>query len=189
MKSQFKGRIFGCLSITAILFLGGCSGTTEPGTVAQDANLRVEILSSKIAEIDYQAKEGRVRLDVKPGKAVQEYLQVMIEVSNKSDSKKLNYSGWCEEGSFRKRAILTDEFGNTYSPKLHSSAIRMSNVEVVGHHTGSLYPGSSLTDVLVFEPPVDNATILTLQLPKAAYDELDLGTLTLRFTTESILKR
>jgi hypothetical protein len=189
MKHHEPTGLVALICILAILNVNGCSEPPEPGLVDQDANVRVEILGTKIGPVIYQAKDRRGKLEPRANQAKEPFLQITIEVLNNSQTKKLVYSGWCEDANQRKRATLADDHGNSYSPKLHSSAVLMTNVEVAGHHTGSLYPGSSMNDVLIFEVPVDTASFLTLTLPKSAYDETQSGSLKLRFPTSSIQMR
>jgi hypothetical protein len=174
------------LSIFALMSIIGCSKPVELGLEAQDETVHVEILSAKIDELEYQAHDRRYKMDLKPGKAPQEYLQITVDVTNRTDSKKLFYAGWCEEGYANRRASLADEHDNIYEPKLHAVSGRLVVASIVGHHLGTLYPGSSMNDVLIFEVPVDTAEVLTLELPKGAYSDKEKGSLKFRFPTSLI---
>jgi hypothetical protein len=174
------------LSLFALVSIFGCSKPVELGLEAQDETIHVEILSVKIDELEYQAHDRRFRMEPKPGKAPQEYLQITVDVTNRTDSKKLYYAGWCEEGYANRRARLEDEHSNVYEPKLHAVSGRLVVASIVGHHLGTLYPGSSMNDVLLFEVPVDTAEVLTLELPKGAYSDKEKGSLKFRIPSSMI---
>lgn len=92
-----------------------------------------------------------------------ELLAIHVELTNRSQSKKVEYRSWLgRDVSFtRDYATLKDNFGNGYK--------RISfgfGTDIIGH-TGSesIYPGKALDDVLIFEIPVDSAEYLDLELP------------------------
>ncbi len=92
-----------------------------------------------------------------------ELLVIEIQVSNLSQTKKLEYRSWMgEDFAFdRDFATLQDNFGNHY--KRISFGI---GTKVVGQaESDSLYPLKSVSDMLVFELPVNNAEYLNLELP------------------------
>lgn len=92
-----------------------------------------------------------------------ELLAIHLEMINRSQNKKIEYRSWLgrDIAFSRDYAALQDNFGNTYK--------RISfgfSTEIVGHtESGSIYPGKSLGDVLVFELPIDTAEYLRLELP------------------------
>jgi len=92
-----------------------------------------------------------------------ELLAIHVELTNRSQSKKLEYRSWLgRDVSFtRDYATLKDNFGNSYK--------RISfgfGTDVIGHtESESIYPGKQLADVLIFEMPVDTAEHLDLELP------------------------
>ncbi|MCA9042352.1 MAG: DUF4190 domain-containing protein, partial [Planctomycetaceae bacterium] len=95
-------------------------------------------------------------------------LQFTVEVMNKQEAKKMNFSGWKGEAfSGRNAATLEDEHGNTYKRINFGFGTKIKGqVE-----NDSIYPQKSVTDVLVFEVPVDAAKELRLKLPASAYGE------------------
>lgn len=188
MLQRSNCRSAGIVCFLMVASMIGCSRPVVLGTTAEDDSVWVEIVSVKIDELEFQTKDRRFK-ESKSGKLKQESLQINVDIRNKTTSKKLFYSGWCEDGFGTKRAKLTDDHGNVYAPRLHSSSTRLVTSKVVGHHVGPLYPGDSLNDVLVFEIPVDNAKELTLELPKSAYNDKETGYLKLKFPMSSILKR
>ena len=95
-------------------------------------------------------------------------LAIEVEVSNLSQSKKVAYRTWNgADFSFGQDfATLEDNFGNGY--KRINFGI---GADVVGQvKSDSIYPGKTLRDVLVFEPPVGNVQTLNLELPASNFD-------------------
>jgi len=83
-----------------------------------------------------------------------------LNVKNLSDTKKINFSTWNGKDLGQKRdwATLTDNFGNEYKRKNPSSWV------------DSIYPASTKTDRLEFEPPVKNIQWLHLELPAENFE-------------------
>jgi hypothetical protein len=90
-------------------------------------------------------------------------LAVTIEVSNLSAGKKIDFTTWRgERMSFDLAfASLTDDNENTYKRISFGATTRI----VGGVDNESIYPGKAISDVLVFEKPVDAAKWLHLELP------------------------
>jgi hypothetical protein len=88
-------------------------------------------------------------------------LMVALEISNASDTKKVDYLGWSVRDSATGSATLTDDLGNTYR---RFSAPSFGGGPVGQLTATSIYPGKSVTDLLVFEPPVEGAREFTLEL-------------------------
>jgi hypothetical protein len=109
-------------------------------------------------------------------------LGVRLSLFNESTQKKLEYSSWNgKDYSFeRDFATLQDNFGNVYK--------RVSfgfGEEVVGSiESDSLYPGTSVSDVLVFESPIPNIEFLELELPAGNFG--GTGMIRFRIKPESI---
>src|SRR5262249_35204442 len=136
------------------------------------------------------------------------YLCIRLEVQNLSKSHKLDFRGWSGAdagalnlgdllgaakngkkvaenlaGAAVYAAILTDDAHNKYNRlKLDLGS------EVAGQVQGekSIYPGTSLEELLIFEPPVAGAQFLRLQLPGSAYGGTD--SLRLQIPTNLIRK-
>lgn len=90
-------------------------------------------------------------------------LTITLQVSNLSSAKKLDFGTW-RGGDFSfggDFASLIDDNDNTYK-RINFGA---SSTPVGGVSRESIYPGKSITDVLVFEVPVDAAKWLRLKLP------------------------
>jgi hypothetical protein len=123
---------------------------------------------------------GKVRVDsllAQQPLSMQTCLQITVRIRNHSKSQKLEYSTWngvnalaagvnsllggASVAADTEAARLTDNFGNHY--KLVYFGL---GTEVSGQHLAeSIYPGKSLTDLLLFEIPVDNFQYLELELP------------------------
>ncbi len=117
------------------------------------------------------------------------YLGIQLMLDNLSKTKKIGYKGWSgtaatgdlnealkalggEGGGIKdvlspgkNAATVTDNFGNSYK-RLALDA----GEEIPGqvNKETSIYPDGSVEDLLVFEPPLENAEYLHLQLPAAA---------------------
>lgn len=91
--------------------------------------------------------------------AENELLCVRLKIENLSQTKKAEYVGWNSREQFLNGAVLTDEHDNHY--RVCTFGIYRPSE---GKLNESIYPGKSVTDVLVFQQPVAAATKLTLKL-------------------------
>lgn len=129
---------------------------SEPLTSAARGDVEVRVLVARVGRVacvDMFGHEGRSNNPL---------LSVEIEIVNKSETRKIDYRTWGQDPDaiFRADSKLTDDLGNDYKP------IAIENASVTGATMrGSCYPGKSLRDVLVFEPPVARAAQLKLELP------------------------
>lgn len=99
------------------------------------------------------------RLTSKPaGRTKEEFLVVTLQIANSSETLKLDYPGWSDRGL---RPKLRDDLGNDYAAATFSTGYTVEGQPAVR----SVYPGKSVTDVLVFPPPVGRAKYLQLELP------------------------
>lgn len=94
---------------------------------------------------------------------------VFVELENTSNSRKIDYNGWMSDFASLSgiNAVLTDDKGNKYKQISFSGFLEVTGTEA----SGSLYPGKTLTDAIVFEEPVDAAQRLTLTLSQKAFDK------------------
>ncbi len=92
------------------------------------------------------------------------YLMVPVWVSNVGKNRKLDYQGWGSAGPSGS-ATLTDEFDNDYRRVLPSDSLG----RVLGQlqEVEPLYPGDMVSDVIVFEAPVEGVRELRLRLESA----------------------
>lgn len=101
------------------------------------------------------------------GKSKERLLMIRLEITNTSSSRKVDYRGrGAPFADVLSRASLRDEKGNHYKRCDFGFANR-----VVGQvrDAESIYPGKSLSDVLVFERPVDGFATLLFELPANAF--------------------
>jgi hypothetical protein len=108
---------------------------------------------------------GRVRLTLGgnyEGESKDELFIIRLKMINTSATHKADYTSWAPEfADFDEIATLSDDLGNDYKRVdfgLDKPAGRQER--------SSIYPEKELTDVLVFEPPVDTASHFKLRLPK-----------------------
>ncbi len=138
----------------------GCA--KEPlGTVASDGMVEVRYIAGRIGKVAFVAGSSKHVGD-------KDLLQIRLWIENKSDATKLQYKGWGGDSlATSYRALLKDDLGNEYKPVtfgiLHKPAGQRSNE--------SIYPGTSIEDVLVFEVPVDKAQLMHLSLPRKNYSQ------------------
>ncbi len=105
-------------------------------------------------------------------------LIVELEINNTDKGKKVDYSGWAKGGN----ATMKDASGNNYK------RITFGTATVVGQIAGatSLYPSKPVSDVLVFERPIESAKELRLRLPLSAVDKT--GVIRLKIPASMIKK-
>jgi len=90
-------------------------------------------------------------------------LYITVQITNVSQLKKIDYRSWREIsfGFGEKLVSLKDSEGNDYSQKGYNNAYPEGAV----NKYATLYPGRSVTDIIVFERPVDGVKFLYLELP------------------------
>jgi len=110
------------------------------------------------------------------------YLVIELEVANVSQSKKINYRTWqgADFSFSRDFASLTDNFDNLYKRIDFGFSTR-----IVGQtEADAIYPGKSIRDTLIFEPPIDSIQYLDLELPASNFG--GQGMLRLRIPNDMI---
>jgi len=112
-----------------------------------------------------------------------EYLMVDVAVENTGAGTKPEFKGWSARSQYSRQVKLSDDVQNTYKPP----RIRGATVEGQLAAPRSLYRGKPVGDLLVFEPPVEAAEHLLLELPAAAFGEQ--GTLKFKIPREMINRR
>jgi len=89
------------------------------------------------------------------------YFAIMVHVRNLSSTQKADYRSWAGRNfSMDGLATLADDKGNTYKRIDFGFDHPVGSVE-----SGSIYPGAEISDIIVFERPVDAAGTLRLELP------------------------
>jgi hypothetical protein len=118
-------------------------------------NAEISVVSAKIGKVPllHMGEDSSSKDDL---------LIVTVSIKNLSDLKKLEYETWGAQMFSRSPATLEDDVGNSYKRINFGFG---SNV--VGHveRSESIYPGKSVTDVLVFELPVAGVKDLRISLP------------------------
>jgi hypothetical protein len=125
-------------------------------TPARLGDIEVKVVSVKVAPVAFKGPTGE-------GQSKEPQLILTIEVSNTNQNRKLDYRSWAgADVSFdRDFAILKDNFDNSYKRITFGIFSRPIGQAV----SESIYPGKSLTDVLVFEAPLENIDQLDLNMP------------------------
>ncbi|MBI3860931.1 MAG: hypothetical protein HY290_03455 [Planctomycetia bacterium] len=94
-----------------------------------------------------------------------DYLVVTVGIHNFSETRKGDYTGWASRANPLTPATISDEFGNVYKRIVSDAVV---NVKWQLTDGVSLYPATTIMDVLVFEPPIRNAKELRCSLPGEA---------------------
>ncbi len=122
-------------------------------------DVRLTITKTEIGRIDLIDSFGKKR------RSSDELLQVYIKIENTSKTKLMKYIS-LGTGDFGKYPILTDNFENQY---------RRYKVWIGDHVVGQIRdfeevdPGKSISDVILFRPPIKEIEYLRLELPPAAF--------------------
>lgn len=95
-------------------------------------------------------------------------LTIKVNLFNPSPTKKVEFHSWAgaDFTLHRDYATLVDNFGNVY--KRITFGLGSYPVGAIERPT-AVYPNKSVTDVLVFQAPVDTAAYLDLELPANNY--------------------
>ena len=134
--------------------------------VVAQGNVNVSIVSVKVGCVPY-----RFAISNRSGISWSPYQQIVVRIENTDDNKKLEYTSWSDCWNFSglgrasNVATLMDNFDNIYQPIDFSVTTK-----AVGQiKSESIYPRKSITDLLVFDPPVDTVEHLKLELPATAF--------------------
>ena len=122
-------------------------------------DVQIRITSVQVGKVALRSTFGT------PGSSKEEYLAITLELTNRNETKKLEYKTWAggRLNYVRDLAALRDNFDNTYK------RIGFTDLPEGRTESSSIYPGKSVTDVLVFEPPLETAEHLDLQLPGKSF--------------------
>jgi hypothetical protein len=97
-------------------------------------------------------------------KSQEKLLIVSLELTNVNATRKMNYTSWSGKTiSFvRDYATMEDNFGNSYKRiNFGFGTSPLGSVE----DTASIYPKETITDVLVFEKPIDAVKFIRIEFP------------------------
>ena len=139
--------------------------TPDKGT-SRASDLSIKCGDIEVAVVDYGV--GKIALTTlsSEGMTDQIYYFVKLQINNLSLTKKYDYRTFRgRDFSFSQDfASATDNFGNNLK-RIDFGFASQVNGAIKGLE--SLYPNSSLKDILVFERPVDGATSVSIKFPPA----------------------
>ena len=121
--------------------------------VALGTDMTVQIDSANFGHVSWKDF-----MDGPPSDDGNNYLVITVTVKNNSATRKYDYMTW--RGNAFADGTLSDDIGNSYK-----QIDKGMEGPVGSAGDQSIYPGKTLTDVLVFELPVAGAKTLTLELP------------------------
>lgn len=149
--------------------------TSGPVVPAPQAKPEWAAAETPVRQGDVQVRVKGVRVGKVPlkdrigdghGESKETLLTIDLEVTNLSETKKLDYRTWgARSTSFGSRTALTDNFDNRYKVV----DFGFGNDVVGAIRSESVYPGKSVQDVLVFEEPIAKVEHLNLELPASQF--------------------
>lgn len=130
---------------------------TKASNAVQQGNVQVQVKALKVGKVPLKDMFGDSQM------SADDLLIITLDISNISTGKKINFSTWQgEDFNFgRDFASLSDDNANIY--KRIDFGATLKPVGAVDKE--SIYPGKAITDLLVFEKPVDTVKWLHLELP------------------------
>jgi HEAT repeat protein len=185
------GLVLGLIAFVGVLLCGGIivgavvwfrphlEESVAEGTAKEDGATDRKSSARELDFVDFgqkaRAGDGRVSLtaaavDFLTGteggrdfKSKEKLLAIKVRIENSSDSRRLEYTGWgtAEPPSGGEGPRLTDENGTSYQLVLFSSGQRVAGQVL----KDSIGPRRTLSDLLVFDAPADEAAMLKLELP------------------------
>ena len=126
------------------------------GKPAFAGGVRITITSATIEFVAGTAGDNRFKSEDK-------LLAIKVRIENNSGEKKVDYIGWggAVPVPITKTPRLTDDAGNTYKLVTFTGE-RHADGQI---RTKAIEPHRGIHDLLVFEPPADEADMLKLELP------------------------
>jgi hypothetical protein len=125
----------------------------------ESGGITVEVVSAKVSPV-------MVKMPLGPDQPTNDaYTAVTVRLTNSDPNRKVDYRPWSYgPNALRAAPALTDQNGNSYK------VVNVGINDVVGQvgRSASLYPDKPITDLILFEPPLQSATALTLELPASA---------------------
>lgn len=130
---------------------------------AQRRDVEIRIVSCRVGQVTLTRGSATLDETLGTSQSVEAILAVTVEITNSSDTRKVEYLSWRgREVIFaRDYASICDNFGNKY---------RRVGFGLVDRPAGSVsmesvYPGKSIRDVLAFEKPLKTVEFLSLEMP------------------------
>lgn len=129
-------------------------------TPVKQGDVQIQVARAKV---DYVLVNDPTSMSDEPARSNDPQLIITIELRNLSITRKLDYRTWAGRSiSFeRDFATLEDNFGNSYK----RVNFGFMSTPVARTESSSIFPKKTITDVLIFEPPIDAAIHLDLELP------------------------
>jgi hypothetical protein len=163
---------------------GGNASALIAGSQADDGDdgsVRVTVRHAWVGIPSYADILGQ------PSGGREQALNVLLDIANYTEARKIDYDGW----AFRSRNVsLADDVGNAYSMVHFGGGTFALWIPAPGQgfsrqiDSSAIHPGTTLTDILVFERPIKAAKTLTLTLPRANFG--GRGTIRLKIETSSL---
>jgi len=131
-------------------------------SAVQQGDAQVQVVSVGVGKVSLKDMFGDSQ------QSTDDLLMIRIKVTNTSAGKKLDYRTWRGANfSFGEDfGSLTDDYGNTYKRITFGASTKPTGAV----ESESIYPGKSISDVLVFEQPVEAMKWLHLKLPAKNFD-------------------
>lgn len=126
----------------------------------QQGDIRVAIRNASIGLVELVGPGEKRKPSKVPG------LQLTVHVTNAGVMRKVDFKPW-DAGALAPR--LTDSSGKTLAPRRFESGWEPAAEPI----PPALFPGKSIDQLFVFEPPRAEATHLRLELPAAAFGGTD----------------
>lgn len=126
----------------------------------RQGDIQVKIIEARVGTVEIR---GRYGLEGDTERTDDAYTVITLEITNLGTTKKIEYASWGGKGYDRVRHLagLQDEFENDYTRAIGD----LRGTPIGRTPEASIRPGDSVIDVLVFERPIDAATVLRLTLP------------------------
>ena len=147
---------------------GAGASATKVGAETQEKKQWADATKNIVTRDDVAMRIKTVRLGTatKIGIAGKQefgpFLCVTLQVTNTSPAKKVDFEGWSRDAQFvGPHCSLADEHGNQYK-QMRSGIGGKWDGQVLSQ---TIAPQGAMTDVLIFEPPVDAANELRLEIP------------------------
>ncbi len=151
-----------CLAAVVLSLLLGCgANSASPPDLIKGITsgpIEVTLLSVETRKVDL----AEVGLFMGQETTQDDYLCLTISITNHHAGRRFEYKGWGLAAS------LSDEHGNDYALITQKRHGRPKGQVT----TRTINPGESVTDVVIFERPLDVAKSLTLSLPMGRIEGL-----------------
>lgn len=144
---------------------GATQTVRDPAPAVRWTPFGESVVTNDIEVTPAVAVIGHVPLRTPTGRTVssEKYLTIILAITNQSDVRLAEYRTWAGADYSLRRdyATLVDEHGNVYA----RMNFGLGNEPVARTSRRSMRPGESVADVLVFQRPVDAASVLRLEMP------------------------